>query len=143
MEAKPYKLQRPFRKLNEKLINNIVKDIGEGSTLNLTAQSNGITHRILNVWIKQGEIDINLEKESLCASLVLSLAKVRQKEVKLCRQNIRMSEKGHGGAQWTLERAYWRDFSPNVATLELAQDIEDLKNEMKKGNYHEEKRKES
>jgi len=51
---------------------------------------------------------------------VESLAKVKKREVIVCRQLIVESEKGHKGAEWTLEHAYWRDFGKDANIKELA-----------------------
>jgi hypothetical protein len=128
MEAKPYKIPHPFRKLSKELINTIVKDIAKGSTHKYASLSNGITPRIFDIWRKQGEVDIEHEiLDSLPAYLVLSLSKIKQLEVINCRIAIRENEKGHKGAEWTLEHAYWRDFSTNSNVLELASDMDALK----------------
>lgn len=126
MEAKPYKIPHPFRKLNTNLIDCVVNDIGEGSTHKLAALCNGITPRILEIWQKQGQIDIEHEQDSLCAYLVRSLAKVKKKEVVECRKVIRENEKGHKGAEWTLEHAYWRDYGSNAPAIEVAEKVEKI-----------------
>ncbi len=146
MQAKPYKIPHPFRKLNKKLVDDIVKDINAGSTHKLASQSNGITHRIFDIWHQQGRIDIEHEVDSLCAYLVLSLSKVKQKEIVWCRDQIKNSDKGHKGAEWTLEHAHWRDYGSAAPTLELAQELEDLKNSLganKDGDYNSGKEKEN
>lgn len=133
MEAKPYKIPHPFRKLNKKLIDKVVKKIGEGSTKKLACLSNGITTRIFDMWRNQGEVDLEHEVDSLCAYLVLTLSEVQQEEVIGCRKLIIHSPKGHAGAQWTLEHAYQKDFSANAGIRELAEDIEEFKSSFKRG----------
>lgn len=133
MEAKPYKVPHPFRKLNKKLIDAIVKDIDKGSTHKLASLSNGITPRIFDIWRKQGEIDVEHEIDSLPAYLVLSLSKVKQKEIVWCRDKIKNSDKGHKGAEWTLEHAYWRDYGANAPTLELAEQMDEMREEIRQG----------
>lgn len=134
MEAKPYKIPHPFKKLTKKLVDILVKDISEGSTHKLAALSNGITPRIFDIWRNQGEIDVEHEVDSLCAYLVLSLNKAKQKEVKACRTDIRISPKGHIGAQWTLEHAYWREYGNDAKAMELADEIQEIKDKMKRGD---------
>ena len=129
MDVKPYKIPYPFRKLNKKLIDQIVKDIKAGSTHKYASLANGITPRIFDVWRKQGEIDIEHESESLCAYLVLSLNKIKQEEIIWCRERIKKAEKGHKGAEWTLEHAYWREYGSNAAVMQLAAEIEQFKAE--------------
>lgn len=136
MEAKPYKIPHPFRKLNKDLIDLLVKDIEDGSTHRLAAQSNGITPRIFDMWRKQGEIDIEHEVSSLCAYLVLSLAKVKKKEVISCRKQIKKGDKGHKGAEWTLEHAYWRDFGPNAALKEFDARLKQMEEDHDKDDDH-------
>lgn len=126
MEVKPYKIPHPFRKLNKDLIDNIVKDIEHGSTHKLASQVNGITPRIFDIWRKQGEVDIEHEVDSLCAYLVLSLSKIKQKEVIWCRKIIKESDKSHKGAEWTLEHAYWRDFSGYAPAIEMDERLTQL-----------------
>lgn len=117
-------------KLNKKLIDKICKDIELGSTLKLAAISNGIGERTLYDWINQGRLDLSTDNDTLCAYLAQSLSDVQKKEIQACRQMIRESGKGHAGAQWTLERAYWRDFSASAATLEQEERLAALESKM-------------
>ena len=127
MDAKPYKIPHPFRKLKKELIDAIVKDIEQGSPHIYAAEANGITESIFNVWRKQGKIDIDHENyDSLPAYLVVSLARIKKKEIMECRQMIRANDKGHKGAEWTLEHAYWRHFGPNAAIIEFNKRLEEL-----------------
>lgn len=138
MDVRPYKIPRPFKKLSKDLIDRIVKDIEEGSPHNYASQANGITVRILDIWIAQGKIDLEFENEhSLPAYLVLSLSKVKQNEVKWCREVIKDSEKGHKGAEWTLEHAYWRHYGGNAPLLEIANEIEKFKHQYMKAGITE------
>jgi len=127
MEVKPYKIPHPFRKLTKKLVDVICKDIKEGSTYKLASEANGITKRIFEIWRLQGEVDEEHEVDSLCAYMVRSLAKIRQDEVKWCRKAIKTKQKGHKGAEWTLEKAYWKEFGPQAQIKELAEDVENFK----------------
>ena len=147
MDVKPYKLPTPFKKLSKPLVNKILKDIEEGSHIKHACLSNGITPRMWNYWYAQGQVDLEYDnEESLPAYVVLSCARVEMKEVKACRQLIRESQDGHKGAMWTLNQAYWREFSPHAPIVEFQErlarmevdrlddgkSIEDLKTEIKK-----------
>lgn len=143
MAATPYKIPRPFHKLSKELIETIVKDIEEGSHQKYAAEANGITERIFYIWVQQGIMDIECSLDTLPSFLVQSLSKVKQKEVQNCRRAILSDEKGHKGAEWTLEHAYWRQFGASAPVLEMAKDIEDLKNGVyKDAENHGEKPKE-
>ncbi len=133
MEAKPYKIPHPFRKLTKELVDTLVKDISEGCTHRLAAESNGITARIAEIWRKQGEIDEEHGNDTLCSYLVRSLAEVKKKEVKWCRKAIKSSDKGHKGAEWTLEHAYQRDYSSNAPLRDFAEEIDELKTNLAQG----------
>jgi len=135
MEAKAYKIPFPFHKLSKLLIDIIVKDIDEGSTYKLASCANGITPRILYIWITQGMVDIETKQDTLCAYLVHSLHKVKQKEVKWCRNAIRKSQKGHKGAEWTLEHAFLRDFTSNAVIREMSKEISELQAEQGNTQY--------
>lgn len=124
MEVKPYKIPHPFRKLTKELIDTIVNDIKAGSTHRYASEANGITDRILYIWIKQGKIDVEVQNDSLCAYLVRSLASVKQEEIKWCREVIKADDRGHKGAEWTLEHAYWRDFGKCEQIKVLADQID-------------------
>jgi O-phosphoseryl-tRNA(Cys) synthetase len=133
MEALPYKIPHPFRRLSIELVDAIVKDISEGSPHKYAAEANGITERIFYIWVNQGKIDIDLENPTLPAYLVQSLAKIKQEEIKWCREQIKKYKKGHKGAEWTLEHAHWRIYSNNAPAKELAAEIEELKNTLRNG----------
>lgn len=144
MDVKPYKIPFPFKKLNKDLIDKIVNDIKQGSTRNLASLANGITPRIFDIWRKQGECDIEHQVDSLCAYLVLSLSSVKQEEVKWARQIIKETDKGHKGAEWTLEHAYWREFGPTAPLKEMEERLDQMEREFENGkkmdssNAHEE-----
>jgi hypothetical protein len=131
MEVKINKIPHPFRKLNKNLIDSIIGDIKRGSTRKLASLSNGVTPRIFDIWRNQGELDVEHEVDSLCAYMVLSLSKVRQEEVISCIENIKISDKGHRGAEWILEHAYWREFGKDANIKELADELQKFKEEFK------------
>jgi hypothetical protein len=133
MEAKPYKIPHPFRKLTKKLIDTIVNDIKEGSTHCYATETNGITEAIFSIWRAQGKIDIEFDLETLPAYLVKSLAKIKQEEIKWCREQIKKNKKGHKGAEWTLEHAYWRHYGTSAAAKELAEEVDEIRNSLLHG----------
>lgn len=123
--------RRPTRqpvKKNQERIDAILKDIAEGSTRFHASEANGIAYTTFFYWIKQGQFDLEHAKEdTIEAKLVKALRIIEQNEIKRCRNNIVDRTKGHSGAQWTLERVYWRQFGPNVEARELAEEIALLK----------------
>jgi hypothetical protein len=138
MIAKPWKIPHPYRKLKKELIDVICHDISEGAAVKHACLANGITHRIFDMWAEQGDCDLEHGLEdTLPAYLVLSLNRIKMNEVKMCRRAILNSDKGHKGAEWTLEHAYWRHYGSSAPVLEMADEIAKLKAEMR-GNAQDE-----
>jgi hypothetical protein len=124
------KQYNPPRSLTDEAIANILKDIEEGSPKKHAAESNGVSESGLHLAIKQGITDINAgEHDSRYARLVKSLREIEKAEIKWCRQRIKESDKGHKGAEWTLEHAYWRQFCGDAKILQLAKEVDELKGE--------------
>lgn len=129
--AKPNKKKYKPNKypvVTQEVIDNILKDLEEGSTNKRAARANGVSESHFYNLIAQGIVDIEFGMpDTMQARMVVSLSKLEQNEIKWCRKSIKESDKGHRGAEWTLEHAYWRDFSPNANVKELADDIEQLR----------------
>lgn len=114
-------------KLNKLTIDAVLSDIKDGSTHDRSCLAHGIAPRTFYYWKNQGECDLeNDVYDTLHAYLVQELAKIEQKEIKDCRQQIRMCPKGHEGAQWTLEHVYAKDFGNNAAIKELNEKLDKL-----------------
>lgn len=132
--AKHDKQKYPFRSVNQKVIDAILKDISEGGTRKHSAEANGISARHFHNLVAQGILDLEVNKtDSLQARLVRSLRKIELNEIKSCRGSIRGEDKGHKGAEWTLEHVYQRYFSANASIQELSEEIEELKSMFTQG----------
>ena len=119
--------RRPTRqevKISRERIDAILKDISEGSTRFHASEANGIAYTTFYFWVKQGQLDIKYGLDTLNAHLVKALRIIEQDEIKNCRTNIVTSNEGHKGAQWTLERVYWKQFGSHAPVTELAEDFE-------------------
>jgi hypothetical protein len=132
VEIKANKRPHSFPKVNQALLENILIDIELGSPRKHAAESHGISRRHFHYLVAQGILDLEFGKtDTMHALLVRSLRTIEKKEIQECRKNIRNSSKGHDGAQWTLEHAYWRDFGKDANAKELAEELERLREEMK------------
>lgn len=118
-EAKANKRQCTQKKFCKEIIDAIVKDIAEGSHHKFACEANGVTEKMFYVWLEQGRLDIQEEIDSLNVYLVQSLSKVKMHDVKELQGMIRREEKGHRGAEWTLEHAYWRQYGQSAANIEM------------------------
>lgn len=126
MDIKPDKRPYKFRIASKEKLDLILKDISNGCTNRHAALSNGISERHFYEMIKQGVCDLESGYESLYSYLAQSLAEIEKKEISLCRKQILNDEKGHKGAEWTLEHAYWRYFGSNAANIEMNERLEKL-----------------
>jgi hypothetical protein len=119
--------------LTEEVISSILKDIKRGSPKKYAAGANGITETQLYYAIRQGITDTNHgETDTRWARLVKSLRTIEQDDIVGCIQDIRQSEKGHKGAEWILEHAYWREFCGDAKIIQLAEEVDELKTEKSK-----------
>ena len=131
MEIKQGKMVYPTRKVTRENIDRILHDIRRGSPKKHAAEANLISEAHFYNLVNQGISDINHEVyDSLPAYLVESLRKIEQLEIIDCKSDIRMCPKGHNGAQWILEKVYWREFSGDAKLMELAAEMEQLKIDM-------------
>lgn len=131
MEIKHGKTPYPSTKVTKENLDRIIQDIREGSPNKHAAESNFITEKHFYNLINQGLCDMQHGVYgSLHAYLVQSLREIEKNEIKSCRKDIRKSNKGHKGAEWTLEHVYWRSFCGDAKLMELAQDIDRAKGEV-------------
>lgn len=108
-------------------IDAIVARIAKGSTIKLACLSNGVARSTFYDSIEHGEIDLKEGiSDSLDSYLVQQLSKVRSHEIESCREDIRHNEKGHKGAEWTLEHAYSDEFSGSAAINALNEKLDRL-----------------
>lgn len=113
-------------KISKETIDSILQDIAEGSTRFHAAEANGIAYVTFYYWVKQGQVDLQYNKDSLHAYLVKALRKIERNEIKKCRKEIIKLKKGHKGCEWTLEKVYWQHFSGQAPAMELNERLERL-----------------
>lgn len=132
LEVKQGKNAYPFRTVTQEKIDAILIDIADGIPIKYAVESNGMSKKTFYNLINQGINDLDHDiEDTLQAKLVHSLRKVEKKYIQSCFEDIRHNEKGHKGAEWILERRFWREFSGSTQVTELAEEIENLKQELK------------
>lgn len=133
MKIKARKKEISFRKVSEETIKNILDAIKKGGTRRHAAEANGVSERHFYSLIEQGKIDLEVGNlDSLCAKLAQSLRLIELHEIQECRGQIKLTP---NGAQWTLEKVYWRDFGQNAEAKEIAKEIEMIKGRLKGFNH--------
>ena len=133
MEIKPNKRKNKYWKVTDEVMDAILARIKNGSTRKHAAEANGVSRRHFHSIVAQGIVDIESGvTDSQACRLALSLRKIESDEIEWCRQMTKNAEKGHRGAEWTLEHAYWRDFGNSAEVKELAEEIAQLRQELKR-----------
>lgn len=116
-----------YKIISKEVIDAILHDIAQGSPNKHACESHGISEALFYAWIQQGQLELRYQNiETLHTYLVESLRKIEKKEIIDCRNAIKSSDKGHKGAEWTLEHAYWRYFGSNAADIEVNERLERL-----------------
>lgn len=151
MEIKPDKQVRSPRKVTQEMLDKVLACIKRGAPIKYAAEANQITKGHFYNLINQGLCDLDHGiTDSIHARLVDSLRHIEMEDVIRCQEDIRESDKGHKGAEWTLEHKYWREYGMNAQIKELSDDIDKLKQkkdeltngketkEMDSSNAHEE-----
>jgi hypothetical protein len=133
MSVVKHKADKRFQKmapLTPEKLKKIVSDIEKGSPAVIACEANGLSEVHFYDIIKQGKLDLFDELDTIEAWVAKSLRENEQKLIHRCSEKIETSEKGHRGAEWTLERRHWRYFSQNVGVLELTKELEELKKQL-------------
>ena len=112
----------------------ILADIAEYVPYKIAAESNGIADSTWYDWLYNGVRDMKLGIESDYTRLVESLRDIEKDRIKELTKDTRTSEKGHKGAEWVLERVFWKHFSSSVPVMEFEERLLKLE-----GTSHEEK----
>jgi hypothetical protein len=123
----------------------ILKDIEDEVPYELACESNGISYNSFRNWIANGKRDIEDGKNSYYAQFLQAIRDIQKKRVRKYLKEVGHNDKGHKGAEWILERAYWKYFSPKVGEIELNERVEALeqKKGMKDDNENKERKNDS
>jgi hypothetical protein len=131
-QAKADKAYTYLRKVNQELLDLILADIERGAPIKYAAESHKLSEAHFHNLVNQGLVDINIGKlDTIQANLVESLRNIHKEKIIKYQNEIKDSPKGHLGAQWMLERVFWKQFSANAAAIENAEQIEQLRIELK------------
>ena len=103
---------KPY-KLNDELIDKIAEEVKDGMPLQFACNLYYITQETFNTWMRQGEIDVRNEMESLQAKLFLIIKQAYAIYIKEAKKKIRKGESGWQGEAWWLERTNQQTFVIN------------------------------
>ena len=132
MKVKPNKQTHPRRTVTKEKIDKILDRIKLGSAIKHACLRNSVSEHYFYELVNQGICDIEHDVEdTLARYLAVSLNEIQDDEIVSCKSDIRDSDKSHKGAEWILERSYWRYFSSNVPIMELEERMKKLEKENK------------
>ena len=120
----------PKQRVDEELLNNIRDAIVGGCPHKIACTSYDLSYTHLKSMMAQAELDMEHGVSSIHKDFLQSLRAGERDVIRSKLKMIEESEKGHQGAQWYLERKHWRNFSSRAETLELMEEIEELKAQM-------------
>lgn len=133
-QAKANKMYRIFRKVDQEMIDDILKDIKRGVPYKHAAEANGLTETMFGNLLRQGVVDIRERLSTLESNLVTSLRKIEGDEISACKEDIRSSDTGHRGAEYILNKVYWRHFGDNAQMRELLEEFKILSEDLRGNN---------
>jgi hypothetical protein len=105
----------------------IIESVSKGIPVSIACPARGLSEAHFYNFIKQGLVDLEAKEATIHAKLVESFKLKQENFVNGCLSDIRNSDKGHRGAEWTLERSYWKYFSSNVPAIEIQKELDELK----------------
>jgi hypothetical protein len=119
-------------KFSQPVAEAILKDITDEVPYEIAAESNGVAYPTFKLWITNGKRDLLEGKTTYYSQFLSAVRDIQKNRVKKHLGNVKDAENGHKGAQWILERAYWKYFSAKTAEIELHDRVSEL--EDKKAN---------
>lgn len=119
-------------KFSQPVAEAILKDIGDEVPYEIACESNGVAYPTFKNWLVNGKRDQLEGKTTYYSQFLTAVRDIQKNRLKKHLSNVKVAENGHKGAQWILERAYWKYFSAKTAEIELHDRVSEL--EDKKAN---------
>lgn len=109
----------------------ILRDISAGVPYKIAAEANDIGESTLYSWLYQGLEDVKNNVASEHRAFLKSLREIERDRIANAMADIRVSEKGHRGREWELERSFWKHFSSHAQNIEMNDRLEALEKKEK------------
>ena len=139
IKPKSEKKSQPLKPETVNKMKLIIESVARGIPISVACLAKGLHESHFYNFINQGIVDLAAEEDTIHAKLVESFKTKQENFIAGCMDDIRTSDKGHRGAEWTLERSYWKYFSSAVPNIELMEQIEDLKKQIEESKNKKEK----
>lgn len=131
MPSAPYQI-----KFKPEIVDEVLDKISKNIPYKVACLSSGVSERNFYLWRDKGERDLFEFKDTPHAEFVRRLAKIEAKKIQYNAERIESNENGHKGAQYILEKVFWKYFSPRGIDMELNERLEAL--EKKQGVVNDE-----
>lgn len=113
--------------LNKMKIDKVCESIKRGVPIKIACRAAGFSYTSFLGYKNQGNLDIDADLDTVFSQLVKRINQIDDERISSALADIREEKRGHLGAQWVLEKKYWKNFSARAETLELNEEIEKLK----------------
>lgn len=113
-------------KFSQPVAEAILKDITDEVPYEIAAESNGVAYPTFKLWITNGKRDLLAGKKTYYSQFLTAVRDIQKNRVKKHLNRVQDAENGHKGAQWILEKAYWKYFSAKTAEIELHERVSEL-----------------
>jgi hypothetical protein len=124
------KIGRPDVTFKPDRVEAIFNDIKEGVPYQIATVANGVHFRSWQRWVDKGLRDLLADEVTHHAEFVVALNKIESSYIKK-RLLLIEEEKGNRGAEWILERKFWKYFSPRAIDIEVNSRLEKLEDSSK------------
>lgn len=121
MPAGPHQI-----KFKPEIVDKILDKISKHIPYKVACLSSGVNEKSFYLWKEKGEKDLLENKDTPHAKFVERLSEIEANRMEYHINQLQYQENGHKGAQWVLERVYWKYYSPKVAEIELNERVEAL-----------------
>lgn len=130
IKPKSQKQNQPLKPGTLEKMNLIIEAVSQGIPIAVACLARGLHESHFYNFINQGIVDLKANEDTVHAQVVESFKLKQQNFINGCLTDIRSGEKGHRGAEWTLERSYWKYFSQNVPVIEMSAQLDELKKQL-------------
>lgn len=133
-EVKLNKNKAVNEKVDEKMLEETLRNIARGAPYQIAAGASGFGYRHFVNLLKQGELDLHAKLDTKYSRCYKKLKALESDEIEECKEKILFGDKGASGAQWWLSRKYYKYFSESAAVIELSKQLEEIQEQLRKNN---------
>lgn len=115
-----------FIKFKPEIVKAILRDIEQNVPYKIAALARGVHESTFHKWLTIGADDLLAGKASDHAKLIESLNEIKSKRIKNLTHKVEKGKHGHKGAEFILEKVFWKHFSSGGQNRELIEKLEKI-----------------